>query len=410
MLIFLEFFHLLGHAILDRWTRVNLDAYAFPDIASAALAERPPASHVDPLDVVRWVHDAPLLPPQADVTTDFGQPPITVFHCEHFYIDVLFWVDGTTAIHQHRFSGAFHVMDGSSVQSTYQFTPTRRFSERLSLGHLALSRVELLRRGDTRPIVAGAGLIHALFHLDRPSVSVVVRTPTDAFAGPQYTYTRAGIAHDPFAKDETTTRKLQSLDLLHKLAHPDFEKLVRESLERADALLAFRLLAHLAKRLETPERFSAFLTGFSLRHDGLLEAMHAYAEEEHRDHYIIARRRLAKQPEHRFFLALLLNHVRREPILELVRQAHPDQEPVMTILRWLSELARLDAIHAWVADASKAAVATKDVSILDVTLDAESLSSARDLLDGRTSLPAVGPASPAVEALRKSILLRPLFS
>ena len=115
-------FRELGLGILDRWRRADFDRDAFPDIAATALAERPPSVDVSPADVVRWVHESPTLVPQADIDSKFGQPAITVFRCEAFYIDVLFWVDGTTAIHQHRFSGAFHVMRGSSLQSRYRFT------------------------------------------------------------------------------------------------------------------------------------------------------------------------------------------------------------------------------------------------------------------------------------------------
>jgi hypothetical protein len=201
----MDFFRDLGLTILDRWQRADFDGRAFPDIAVAALRERPPSDHVAPMDVVRWVHEAPRLVPQADIETRFGQPPITVFASERFYIDVLFWVDGTTTIHQHRFSGAFHVMEGSSLQSTYRFATERRYSQYLLAGKLELLDVELLTRGDVRAIHAGSELVHALFHLDRPSVSVVVRTRADDFAGPQYTYSRAGLAFDPFAKDESTT-------------------------------------------------------------------------------------------------------------------------------------------------------------------------------------------------------------
>jgi hypothetical protein len=405
----LDFFDHLGRTILDRWQRADMECAAFADIAASALADRPPASYVDPLDVVRWVHEALVLPAQGDITSEFGQPPITVFSCEHFYIDVLFWVDGTTAIHQHRFSGAFHVMQGSSLQSTYRFAPQRRFCEHLLLGKLSLERVELLTRGDVRPIVAGKDFVHSLFHLDRPAVSVVVRTRTDAFAGPQYSYTRAGLAFDPFAKPEAATRKLQTLDLLHKLGHPDFERLARQSIQQANAFLAFQLLAHLGKLLDAPGRFAALLDSIRLRHEGLSEAMRAFAEEERRDEYIARRRGLAKQPEHRFFLALLLNLASRGPILDMVRRAHPDKDPASLILEWLADFGRLDAIHAWVAETAEADVGKKDVSILDVKLDHASLALVRAFLEGREDVLSDEQALARVALLQNSVLLRPLF-
>jgi hypothetical protein len=378
----LDFFRDLGLTILDRWQRSDFDARAFPDIAVAALRERPPSAHVAPLDVVRWVHETPSLVPQVDIEIKFGQPPITVFACERFHIDVLFWVDGTTTIHQHRFSGAFHVMEGSSIQSTYRFTTRRRYSQYLLAGKLELLDLELLTKGDVRPIHAGSELVHALFHLDRPSVSVVVRTPPDDFAGPQYQYSRAGLAFDPFVKNESITRKIQTIDLLHKLNHADFEPLARATVLKGDSLLAFQLLVHLIKRFERPEKYNEFLESVRPAHDELIEALKVYADEERRDEYIMTRRQFVKQPEHRFFLALLLNLREQRRILELVRRAFPEQQPVEAILRWVAELARLDAIHAWVADASKANGASDEQRILDFRLDETSMPMVRYLLEG----------------------------
>ncbi len=402
----MDFFHHLGLGIQQRWRRVDLDARAFPDIAGTALADRPPSSHVNPLDVVRWVHEAPLLPRQPNLAIDFGQPPVTVFDSEDFYIQVLFWLDGTTAIHQHAFSGAFHVMAGSSLQSTYRFAPEGRYSDHLLLGNLSLQQVELLAKGDVRPILSGTGLVHSLFHLDRPSVSVVVRTHADPFAGPQYSYTRAGLAFDPYADSPSLKRKLQTLELLLQLCHPELDDIARASIESADAYLAFRLLKHLMKRLDPPARFFALLEGLNLgRNAELLSAVRAMADEERRDKYIIERRRLAKGAEHRFLLALLLNLSRRDDILGMVRKAHPESDPAEKVLGWLSELARLDDVHAWVRETAGAQKAAGSQGILDVPLDGNALEAARALLRG-----APPGSSDTVEALRHSSLLRPLFA
>lgn len=414
----MHFFQDLGLKILAHWQRANLDQSAFAEIASAALRERPPSAHVEPMDVVRWVHETPSLVPQADIESKFGQPAITVFRCEGFYIDVLFWVDGTTAIHQHRFSGAFHVLQGSSLQSTYRFAPTRRYSEQLLSGDLELLDVTVLAAGDVRPIVAGAELIHALFHLDRPSVSVVVRTPFDACAGPQYSYSRAGLAFDPFARSEALTRKLETLDLLRTLARPEFETFARTAVERADAFQAFRIITHLAKRFEPHERLLVLLDSLRSRHEDLIDRVMRHVEEERRNDHVVVRRRLAKQPEHRFFLALLLNLENRSRILQVVRRSYPDHDPVETVLRWLGELEKVDAMHAWVHQVSTAGGATEAPRILDTVIDEFSLQVARHLLDGATDtlvserLGAThepGKVLSKCAELRGSLLFRPLF-
>jgi hypothetical protein len=65
----------------------------------------------------------------------------------------------------------------------------------------------------------------------------------------------------------------------------------------------------------------------------------------------------------------------------LVRSAFPHQKPAETIERWLMELAKIDRIQAWVADASH--VANRGRSpILDLDLDAASVQIIKYLLDG----------------------------
>jgi len=401
----LDFFRELGLTILDRWRRADLDTRAFCDIAGGALLDRPPSAHVDPMDVVRWVHEAPLLGPQTDVPARFGQPPVTVFHCESFHIAVLFWVDGTTAIHQHGFSGAFHVMQGSSLESVFRFRPLQRYGDSLMTGELSLHGVELRQKGDVAPIRAGTEFVHSLFHLDRPSVSVVVRTPSEPMAGPQYTYSRAGLAFDPFARTEALERRLQTLDLLRRLDHPEFEALATGSARRADAFLAFRLLLDLSKHVEPHDRYIALLRGVKPAHAELVDALISHAELMRREAHIVSRRQIAKQPEHRFFLALLLNLEDRASIVAMIRRAFPERSPVDAIVSWLAEFQKLDAINAWVSEVAKKAPAP----ILDVPMDEVSLGAVRDLLQGRWDDPAPPALSERYAALRGSSLLRPLF-
>jgi hypothetical protein len=373
------------------------------------------------MDVIRWACQTPALVPQVDLDSKFGQPPITVFRCERFYVDVLFWVDGTTAVHQHGFSGAFHVMHGSSLESTYRFAPHRRYGPHFISGTLELVHVDLLVRGDVRPIVAGSPLIHSLFHLDRPSVSVVVRTPSDAFAGPQYSYSRAGLAFDPFAKFEATTRRAQILHLLYTIARPEFEEVARAAVQTADAFEAFSLLASLAKRFERPDEFRALLDAClrPSQHAELFDALLGHAAEEKREDYIVSRRRLVKQPEHRFLLALLMNLPDRSSLFEVIRRRSPGVDPVEAVLQWLRELAKLDGIHSWVSSKSKPTSDPVAVRVLDVELTESVLVVARRLLEGANdgaiaeelrSIMATEETLKACAVLRSSSLLRPLFT
>ena len=55
---------------------------------------------------------------------------------------------------------------------------------------------------------------------------------------------------------------------------------------------------------------------------------------------ILNRRAYVKDPEHRFFMALLLNVEGRERIFGLIRQRFPDADPLEKVLDWVFDLAQ----------------------------------------------------------------------
>ena len=153
----------LGELVESRWQKQNYDESLFPEIAAGALSELKLAERVDPWDIIRWVHDTPDLPPQMDVEANFGDPPITIYVGSEFFIDIYFWLDGTTSIHQHAFSGAFQVLLGSSVHSSYRFEKQREINPHFMTGEISLNEVSLLSRGDIKEINPGPQYIHSLF-------------------------------------------------------------------------------------------------------------------------------------------------------------------------------------------------------------------------------------------------------
>src|SRR5438874_615998 len=161
------FFNELGRTVLERWKRENFSLEKFSVIARAALDKRPPAKHVDLAALMRDFLLSEEQPFQTD--SDFGEPELVVYSHPRFYIQLLFWMDGTTAIHQHEFSGAFHVMRGSSIHAHYEFEKAQSVTPYLRVGNVRLTKIDLLEPGRTVPIVSGQRTVHSLFHLDSPS-------------------------------------------------------------------------------------------------------------------------------------------------------------------------------------------------------------------------------------------------
>jgi hypothetical protein len=346
MLIFEE----LGSLVEQRWRDVNYRESLFPETAVGVLAEANLTERIDPWQIIRWVQRTSNLPPQQDIDAKFGNPPITLYVAPRFYIDVYYWLDGTTDIHQHSFSGAFQVLLGSSIHSHYRFENSQAINEHFLIGNLKLENVTLLNRGDIQPIFPGASFVHSLFHLDRPSATITIRTNHTPTAAPQYSYQRPCIGEDPFFKDPSITRKVQTLSLLFGMNHPETDVFAEELLHNSDLQTSFAVLEaayrHLTsnslQRVFDPsashERFQHLIQTARDKHGELVEGFQAVFEERERQFEIVRRRQFISREEHRFLLALLLNVPDRSMLLELVGARFPDADPVETLINWIEDL------------------------------------------------------------------------
>lgn len=347
----MQFFQELGSLVEKRWRDQSYNEEVFPEVAAAALGEMTPCNHVSPWDVIRWLHQTTQLPEQRDVEGRFGNPPITLYDGSRFYIDVYYWLDGTTSIHQHAFCGAFQVLTGSSILSQYGFDESRRINAHFLAGKMNLNKVELLEQGDIRQIFPGRQYIHSLFHLDRPSVSIIVRTNQSPSGLPQYNYHKPYFAIDPFLREQSMIKRVQSVSLLLSMKHPEADEIIGDLLSCSDFHTAFSVLDIAFNTLPNDplerafglstgkQRFEALFEIVRRRHGELADLILPVLEEVRRQQNLIQRRGQITSNEHRFFLALLLNVPDRAKIVELVRQRFPEQDPVDTITEWVDELA-----------------------------------------------------------------------
>ncbi len=124
----------LGALIERRWRERNYDEVTFPEIAAEALREADLPSKVSAWNIAEWAMREINLPEQRDLYASFGEPPITLFNSSRFHIDIYFWLQGTTAIHQHGFCGAFQVLLGGSLHCHYDFEQHERINFHCAVG------------------------------------------------------------------------------------------------------------------------------------------------------------------------------------------------------------------------------------------------------------------------------------
>jgi hypothetical protein len=334
----LAFFATVGNRALDAWKAADFNPSAFPAIAQASLEALPPSTHVSPSDLFEQFLVNDDVPPQS--TSGFGQPELIVFEHSRFYIQVLVWMDGSTDIHQHLFDGAFHVMHGSSIHSRFSFDDMREVSAHLRTGNLRMTSTELLETGQTVPIVSGTGFIHALFHLDSPSLTVVLRTHTSPGAGPQFTYLAPHLAVDPFLSDTLTLRRKQILDTLEALQDPGYCDAVATCLEELDFERGFFILQNCAETLLLQGAWQRVFKAFRKKHGPKADLIPPTLAGIRERDQLVGLRSEVTDPELRFFLALKLNIPSEEERLRLVKKRFKGDSK-KRIQRWENALEEL---------------------------------------------------------------------
>jgi hypothetical protein len=343
-----SFFTELGRKVYGRWLEANFSLAAFPGIARSTLEENPPSEHVDLEELIQEFLISDDQPYQSG--SGFGQPELIVYDSPKFYIQLLFWLDGTTDIHQHEFSGAFHVMAGSSIHSEFAFENANSITAHFRIGDLRLTNAELLQTGSTVRISSGRRGIHSLFHLETPSVTVVIRTHSDPGTGPQFTYLPPHLAIDPTQGDSLTARRKQLLDALEQSGDPNYPELVLAMIKHLDLERGFFILQNCMGHFRDLGVWEDFWNVFLKKHGQPAASILPSLQEIIRRDGIAALRGSIEDVEHRFFLALLLNLDRREDLLGMVARKIPG-DSVETILRWAGELVQVTDGGTWLLDA-----------------------------------------------------------
>ena len=317
----------LGRRIETSWIRHGYDERRFPEVVLSLLAELPPSEHLSPDDIVDWTFGRPREPRQPSSPKLFGEPPILLFRAPRFYIEALFWRSGTTDIHQHAFTGVFTVLAGSSVHSHWSFETETIVNPRLLTGRLNLQSTETLTVGDARPILPGSQLIHQLFHLDLPSVTLVIRTFQEPLHLPQYKYLPPGLAIDPFIEDPLRKRRLIFLEAMCRGQLEGLSKYAKQWIDEGDVESMYYLFSSLSRRSVDPELLGELRSLATARHGKIMNRFFDAYDQERRTQGIIARRARVVDAKSRFLLALLMLLPDHETILRMLRDEFPHTEP-----------------------------------------------------------------------------------
>lgn len=336
----LEYFRRLGVVVDERWTAVDCRVEHLAGLAAEALEEVPPPDDLTPEALLGELVANTSLPEQGPAADNFGQPPAVVYRNGDLLIQAITWMDGATSIHEHGFDGAFRVLRGSSLHVGYGFIEEHALADgHLVTGRLVMGEPEILHTGAVRPIVSGPEFIHALFHLERPSVTVVVRNRSSHLARPQYNYRLPGLGIDPSDADEGLGIRLRGL---HSLHHLDPDRAVEAAVAVVggrDLWTAFQVCDDWAHTFGEGPELSALVGELDHQDPGLGALLNPMYADVARRTRLLTRRGMLAERDHRLFLALLILLPDWRSIEFSLGQAFPEEDPDRLVLRWVEELA-----------------------------------------------------------------------
>jgi hypothetical protein len=221
------------------WAVCEFDIDVFPALATAVLSDFIGEDALNMDSFLAWLADGRPLPNQARLDQTFGQPPLTLAWNGLFQIDVLFWSAAGTAIHGHGFAGAFGVLEGDSLHFEFNFDEQQRLSDGFRLGKIRRTSLERLSVGAVRPIVSGSMVMHALVHLGRPSISMVIRTCGTRDGVREFVAFPPAVCASPLPVVPIRTRQIQLLEMLIRIDSPDAASYLSRLMANCDVQTAF---------------------------------------------------------------------------------------------------------------------------------------------------------------------------
>lgn len=308
---------ILAKDIDAAWSGVDYAEENFCEIAAKHLNR---TLDLDFATVALRICEGAVLPEQRRLDEGFGQPALTLYSGPRFLIEALCWHSGTPAIHQHAFSGAFRVLTGQSVHSRYSFIERDHLGQ-LTLGELRLEGVELLDGNSIVEIPRGEGLIHSTFHLDSPTMTLVVRTHQTS--GLEPTYLPPGVAYESSARSLSLHKRLQLLDTLNQTASAFYLDCVRAAIDHSDEYAGMAVVMRAGSHVDQ-STFLALTERLRERHGPKASLVVAALVEERRRSTIVRMRSAVTDKDSRFFLASLLSFSRQKELFHAMVQRYHD--------------------------------------------------------------------------------------
>lgn len=165
------------------------------------------------------------LPTQVYSKEGFGEFNVTVFNDSGFNIQLYVMNSIPTEIHDHYFSGAFKVLRGKNLHTSFDFSKERELSEQVVLGNMRILDSRVLSFNDVTEI--NEGLIHQIFRIEKKNITLLAAKNISS-DNAWYLYPRMKIANKPL--EPNFFRKIQALKYWSRIDSQAFERHFKEFL------------------------------------------------------------------------------------------------------------------------------------------------------------------------------------
>lgn len=190
------------------------------------------------------------------------------------------------------------------------------------------------------------GLIHRLFHLHRPSISLVIRDYLRPWHTPQYSIYLPHIAADVFGLENDKKIKLfvRLLHVTDMLDHADMMEIFLKQIPELDFPRVFEVFRQSHLLLTNDNERKEFVGAVRKNHNGYADRLVEYLTYFEKENSLVKAREHVHDEELRIFLALLLNAPDRKSFFSLISEIYPHTDPKDKCIEWMKKLAEEDQV------------------------------------------------------------------
>ncbi|MFI6309873.1 hypothetical protein ACIBEK_07025 [Nocardia fusca] len=269
-------------AISEEWHGFDRDIEVFPAVV---------ARHTVQLDLTPFntlakqqqlLFDSDVR--ELQTTSSFSDAYFKLYDDGHLWVEVLNWWGSDINIHDHNFSGVQFQLDGKSIDVKYKYSADVTV-DGLEFGGIAPGAVRLWEPGSTSVVLPGDAEPHIVYHLDEPTVSLLIRTHPRPEYSTQHNYFPPGCRADYTVVDNGFRTNLKILRLLDRAQPDDFRECFIRTISRQDAnenLLTFAKLMDILFRERNADLIPVFLDRGGPASWAILDAARRY----HASNYI----------------------------------------------------------------------------------------------------------------------------